>query len=373
MGEVSNTIIKTKQVNAGLAGAEDRDRILELNKLEYGPSDTLATPTDFSWRHDQNPAGKVVIPVIRDCRGNVVGFIWTEPARIRFNKQIYLAATGTNLIIDPEYRNTFAFTKLIRRFEQVFEDEGIPLHFSFVSEKRYQQMLKSKSKCTSTIPLLAKPLDFRSLARAYVASSQQRFVVSRIGPLLSPVLFRKGSIIPSKEITIQQIEHFNDDFDNFWRQVQDKYPVMLIRDQSFLGWRFKRLSGRDYCTLAARAGKQMLGYAVIRCSTIHGVKTGLIMDLLVADNKLGQIAGAHLLAQAETYFRIQQMSVATALMPFFAAEYLILRRSGYMKVPRAFRPRSFRFAFFVHDAYNKELMSLSARNWFITMADHESR
>lgn len=371
MGEASNPINRPKQVNAGLAGAEDRDRILELNRFEYGPSDRLATPADFNWRCDQNPAGKVVIPVIRDCRGNVVGFIWTEPVRIRFNKQIYQAATGTNLIIEPEYRNTLAFTKLIRRFERVFEDEGIPLHFSFVSEKRYQQLLKSKSRCTSTIPLLAKPLDFRSLAHTYIASGQQRFAVSRIGPLLSPFMFRQGSTIPNKKITIQQIDQFNGDFDNFWGQVQDKYPVMLIRDQFFLGWRFNRLSGRDYRILAARAGIQMLGYAVIRCATIHGVKTGLIMDLLVADNKLGQIAGAHLLAEAETYFRIQQMSVATALMPSFAAEYLILRRGGYLKVPRAFSPRTFRFAFYVHDAYNKELMSLSARNWFITMADHE--
>jgi hypothetical protein len=373
MGEIPNLIKKPTQVNADLAVAEDRDRILELNKLEYGPSDILTTHADFIWHYDRNPAGKAIVPVIRDSRGNVVGFIWIEPLRIRFNKQIYLAATGTSLIIEPEYRNTFAFTKLIRRFERVFEDEGIPLHFSFVSEKRYQQLLKSESKCISTIPLLAKPLDFRSLAHTYIASSQQRFVVSRIGPLLSPFLFRQSSIIPNKEITIQQIDQFKDDFDNFWRQVQDKYPVMLIRDQSFLGWRFNRLSGRDYRTLAAWAGKQMLGYVVIRCSTIHGVKTGLIMDLLVADNKLGQIAGTHLLADAETYFRTQQMSVATALMPSFAAEYLILRRSGYVKVPRAFSPRSFRFAFFVHDAHNKELMSLSARNWFITMADHESR
>ncbi len=372
MVEIPSLINMHHRVDADLAGEGDRDRILELNKLEYGPGDALATPTDFTWHFDRNPAGKAIVPVIRDCRGIVVGFIWIEPLRIRFNKQIYLAASGTNLIIEPEYRNTFAFLKLIRRFEQVFADERIPLHFSFVSEKRYHQLLKSKSKCISTIPLLAKPLDFRSLAHTYIASSLQRFVVSRVGPLLSPFLFRQSSIIPSKEITIQQIDQFNDDFDNFWRQVQDKYAVMLIRDQFFLGWRFNRLSGREYRTLAAWTGKQMLGYVVIRCSTIHGVKTGLIMDLLVADNKLGQIAGTHLLAEAENYFRIQQMSVATALMPSFAAEYLILRRSGYVNVPQAFSPRSFRFAFFVHNADNKEMMSLSSRNWFITMADHES-
>jgi uncharacterized protein affecting Mg2+/Co2+ transport len=67
------------------------------------------------------------------------------------------------------------------------------------------------------------------------------------------------------------------------------------------------------------------------------------------------------------------MSVATALMPSFAAEYPLLRRSGYVNMPRAFSPRSFRFAFFVHDKNNKDLVTLSARNWFITMADHESR
>ena len=372
MDEVPNSIIKLEQVNAGLAGVVDRDRILELNKLEYGPSDILATHTDFTWRCDQNPAGKAIIPAIRDSQGHVVGSIWIVPLRIRFNKQIYLAATGTNLVIKPEYRNTFAFIKLIRRFEQVFEEASIPLHFSFVSEKKYQQLLKSKSKCISTIPLLAKPLNFRPFAQTYFASGWRRFVVSRIGQPLSPFLFRQRSIIPSKEITIQQIYQFDEKFDNFWRQVQDKYPVMVIRDQAFLKWRFSKLSGRDYYSLAAWAGRQILGYIVLRCSTIHGVKTGLIMDLLVADSKLGQIAGTHLLAEAETHFRIQQMSVAAALMPSFSVEYPILRRCGYIYVPEAFSPRPFRFAFFVHDLDNKDLMLLPGRNWFVTMADHES-
>lgn len=372
MDEVSKLIMRAEQVNVGLAEGRDRDQIIGLNKQEYGTGDVLATPADFAQHFYRNPGGKSIVPVIRNNQGDVVGCIWLEPLRIRFNKKNYLGATGTNMVIKPEYRNTFAFTKLMRRFKQALEDENIPLHFSFVSEKKYRHLNRSKSKCISLIPLLAKPLNLRSLVETYFASRRQRFLVSLMGPALSPFLFRQHLFTSGTAIVVQPVDQFDERFDHFWSQVQDKYCIMVIRDQDFLSWRFSRISGRDYHTLTAWASGQMLGYVVLRCSTILGVKAGLIMDFLVDDNKLGQIAGSRLLAEAETYFRVQQMSMTAALMPSSAAEYRILRRDGYVRVPQSFSPRSFRFAFFVHDVSDKDLMSLSAQSWFITMGDRDS-
>ena len=116
----------------------------------------------------------------------------------------------------------------------------------------------------------------------------------------------------------------------------------------------------------------MLGYAVLRCATIRRVKVGLVMDLLTAGDSLGEIAGARLMVEAEAYFRAQEMSLAAGLMVSSAVEYRILRRAGYRPVPRALAPRVFRFALFVHKTPECDLTWLSARDWFITLADHES-
>src|SRR5262245_48042744 len=107
--------MNSAQLTTGLAQAEDAAKILELNKLEYGINDILATPADFDWRCNQNPAGRAIIPVIRNGRHDVAGFIWVVPLRLRIKGQDRVVATGTNLVIQPEYRNTFAYIKLIRR------------------------------------------------------------------------------------------------------------------------------------------------------------------------------------------------------------------------------------------------------------------
>jgi hypothetical protein len=163
------------------------------------------------------------------------------------------------------------------------------------------------------------------------------------------------------------------DFDEFWVKVRDKYPVMVIRDRAFLAWRFAELSGRRYHILVARARDEMLGYAVLRCSNIRGVKTGLIMDFLVIGGVPGETAGAYLMAEAEAYFRAQEMSLGAGLMmPLAAAEQRILHQAGYARLPQSLAPRVFRFAFVVHRTDEKDLSSFSAREWFVTLADYES-
>jgi len=175
-----------------------------------------------------------------------------------------------------------------------------------------------------------------------------------------------------QKITIQAIDQFDASFDGFWPKVRDKCPVMSIRDRAFLAWRFANVSGRSYRALVAHRHDQMLGYAILRCATIRNIKMGLVMDLLVTDGVLGKVAGTLLMAEAETYFQMHKMTLAAGLMAPLTSEYEILRQAGFVGMPSALTPRRFRFAFFVHDTSDKDLASLSARDWFVTLADYES-
>lgn len=365
--------MKPRRITAGLARAEDVDRILEINQLEYGPHDILTTRADFFWRYEENPAGRASIVVVRDDHDQVIGFIWIVPLRVRIKGRDYQAATGTNLLIHPAYRNAFGYTKLLRRFQKVFDDNHIPLHFSFVSDTAYWRRQEEEPQTVCTIPLLVKPLDSVSLAREYFSRRWQGVVFGRIGRwLVSPLFFGQLPMPSYGDIHVEAVDQFDADFDEFWDQVQDRSPVIVVRDRAFLAWRFAPVSGRSYQILVARGGERMLGYAVLRCLTIRGFKTGLVMDLLVSNDTWGERAGACLMAEAEAFFRGQGMSVSVGLMLPSAPEYHILRRARYVQLPDALAPRLFRFAFFVHDAENKDLASLSAHEWFITIADYES-
>ena len=364
--------MKTSRIAADLAREEDAHRILEVNRLEYGVDDILAAPADFVWRYGQNPAGQAIIPVIRDGQGQVIGFIWVVPVRVRARGRDYLVATGTNLVIHPEYRNGLAYTKLMRRFQQVFKDSDIPLHFSFVSENTYRQRQEQAPQTVSSLSLLVKPLELETLAQSYFAEGWQRLIIKGVGPLVLPFIFRQQPLAYGGGITVQAAEQFTQDFDDFWDENREKCPVMVIRDRAYLSWRFAPVSGRQYHILIARSQEQMLGYAVLRNCTIRGVNTGLIMDLLLTDSRLGELAGAYLMSETESYFRSRDVSLAAGLVSRSAPEYRALRQAGYVGLPQALAPRAFHFAFFVHDTSDRELSSLCACDWFVTLADYES-
>ncbi len=351
---------------------QDIDRILAVNRSAYGEKDILSTREDFAWRCDRNPAGTAVIPVIRNEHGDVVGSIWLVPLRLRVQGQDYPAATGTNLVIQREYRGTFAYAKLMRQLEKTAREKRIPLHFSFVSEENFRQLRAHHPQTVFTVPVLVKPLDFDSLAQARFPKKWQQAVVGRIGRLVSPFLFRKPFLRPNRDITVRAVERFDDHFDGFWSQARDRYPVMSVRDRDFLAWRFAPVSGRSYRILVAQMQGQMLGYAVIRCAPVRGVWAGLVADLLVADHPAGMEAGVCLMAEAEDFFRSQKMWAAAALMVPWAAEYGILRRYGYRNLPLRIASRQFRFAFFIHHGAAEVFGQISNRDWFITLADYES-
>lgn len=329
------------QITADLAQIEDLETILELNKLEYGTTDVLVTPTDFYWRYNQNPAGLALIPAIRNSRKQVVGFIWVLPLKLRMKGQNYVAASGTNLLIHPQYRNSFAYIKLLRQFDQVFRKNKFPLHFSFISEENYQRLRQHSPQMAWTVPLLFKPLNVSKLAQTYGGQSWPSYFTKSADQLVSFFYSRHRIKDGQENITIQAIDQFDTTFDKFWGDLQDKYPLMLIRDRAFLAWRFTNTSRRQYQILVAQTEFKMLGYIVLRCTTIWGVDTGLVLDFLVLDDELGEKAGAYLLTHAETYFREQQMAVTLGLMAPFAAEYRIFRRADIAACHQNYHPDHF--------------------------------
>ncbi len=355
-------------ITTDLAQDADAQAILQLTQNEW-PDDFLTTLEGFMWWRNQNPAGRAIIPVIRNHQNNIVGSIWVLPINSQMNGQKHLIANGANLIIHPDYRDSLGYVKLMRRFKRVFKDEHIPLHFSFIQEKKFQKQKIQKPGTTWQVPLLVKPLDFRALAQTSFSPKWARFFVNPVtiaAPKLYHNLHRKYN---NPDIQVQYATAFDSTINKFWLKVQNKYPIMTIRNQDFLEWRFAKIIGRDYHVSIAKVNDEIVGYVVLRFLSIQGVKTGLIMDLLVTPNSLGTTIGAYLMAKAEAYFRQKQASIIVGLMNAFTTEYHILRQAGYIKLPSFLSPHNFYFAYVTHGT--NDLSLLSEKHWFITLADYD--
>jgi GNAT superfamily N-acetyltransferase len=155
-------------------------------------------------------------------------------------------------------------------------------------------------------------------------------------------------------------------------RVADKYDIIVKRDRTFLTWRFCNLSFRSYYILTARASGELVGYAVLRCTEIEEVRTGLIMDLLVEPSERGEEAGLLLVEKATRWFREAGMALAGSLMLRHTQEYEILHRAGYVDCPERFAPQAFRLTTTSLSPRVPNEFLAQADRWFVTMANHDA-
>jgi len=362
----------SRVVTTDFAREEDTERILEINRLEYGPQDILATREDFVWRHSQNPAGKAIIPVIRNPKNQVVGYIWIVPIRARIKGKDCSVAMGSNLVIHPEYRKGVGYARLMRCFNSVFRKDEIPLHYSFISEEAYQRQVIRHPERVATIPTLVKIYNSQEVIDSYVQGPLKKNAMKLASRVSSPFLFSKKRKKRDHTIAVKRYEDFDSRFDEFWQKIQDYHTASVIRDRSFLSWRFAHVSGREYVILAAESEDRLCGYAVLRCATVRGIEAGIVADLMVTDDRSGRNAGHSLLDEAESWFREHGMASSFALISPGSKQYRLLWRAGYIRLPEFLSPRAFRFGVYLHTEQRQDLRSLTAKDWFVTVADYES-
>lgn len=363
----------------------DKPDIVRLNAWQYGES-ALAKGEYFDWYYEDNPTGRPVLPVARDAAdGKLIGFLWYIPVRVRYFGSLALAFLGANALVHPDYRQRSIYVTLQAMGVEECIRRGATLLYAFGGPASIEGA-KAVGFEAINMPLLVKPFDMNQLARARRFGPAQRVALSLGWRLAEATVWRsqsaKGSVLsPSKgNVTLHWEAGFDESFYRFWQQVADKYPIAVVRDRVFLTWRFRSIPFRQYQILAARAcpersrrdGTELIGYALLRCAEIQGVRAGLIMDLLVEPTARGEKAGLLLLAAATRRFREAGMWMAASLMLEHTQEYTCLRRAGYIPCPLWLAPRPYLLAIRGCSAQAPlGQMASQSHHWFVTMANHD--
>lgn len=353
----------------------DEAEILALNRSEYGPLNVMVSLEDFRWRYAENPARRTLISVLRDENAQrVVGFAWAIPVRMRVSGQDCLGAVTANTLIHPGYRGGLTYAKLMRHRWRMIEQHSICIYYGFPVEEYFEALGNAESTSSFLVPLLIRPLNVIRLAGAYFARGLKQSLAGQAERFVAPYLFRnRHRNLRSHRVELTWLEQFDSRFNDFWTRVQDKYPVMAIRNRAFLAWRFASVSGRAYRVLVAAANDELVGYAVLRCTDeIRGVPTGLIMDLLLEPGAQGETAGMMLLDEAWRYFQAEKVWLAGGLALPHTAEYQVLRRAGYCPSPQRLMPRVFRVVHGFGAGVPNDAANLGAKDWFVTIADYEA-
>jgi N-acetylglutamate synthase-like GNAT family acetyltransferase len=260
----------------------------------------------WQWRNDANPARTPEIPgfLIVEKEGQLIGVHGLTPMRVKAGDRQFHAACSCDFAIDPTARSVGMKLKL-----KTLEKEISPLPISTSANEPANKV---------TLALGGKELSTgqRKFICPFKASGfVRKAVIKKFGlrgkiipglcfiilgkPLdwILSLIRRLKSFPKVPDSRILDIDSFDQRFDRFYEKISRQHPIMMVRDSSYLNWRYTDYPFKGIQSFALFRNDDLIGFAVIH-NTVdeHGLRFVAILELLVPigekavfENLLGEI------------------------------------------------------------------------------------
>lgn len=218
--------------------------------------------------------------VVENKKGEIVAFssFWFRPAW-HAGKTTY-PGTLVDVMVDSQYRGGSAFRTILRRIKSEIAEKRMFFGFTnSVSHKIFSRHFKKIIKTDTNIPV------FVALVNAG-SQLQVSEPIRRMTDLACRSVHKLGSRFRcSKKITVQQIEHIGEEFDQLWNDLKTEHHWIQERGKDYLRWRYQLDPTHRYQIWAAREGKNLSGFLVSTINYEARKTRGLFMDWLVSRNR----------------------------------------------------------------------------------------
>jgi GNAT superfamily N-acetyltransferase len=335
----------------------DRDDVLAFigSVASARHRDRLAA--QWAWKYDANPFGDDPDPYLLLLKDGerIVGTIADVPVRVWVGGAARLVTCTCDLLVHPEQR--------LRGLSRVLIEQNVadhPVTFAWTNAASARACERDTSRSHRVHPLVL-PLDRAALAPLLAGRSWPVRAGSRLAALASGAVGHRPRRPRRDGIRVSEITAFDARFDDLWRRQATPARVMVVRDRSYLDWRFARRPDVRYAILAALAGEALLGYLVLRTAGRSGIRWGYLVDFLVE----APAAWTALVDAALERFHGEGVALAacTALAP---AHQRALYRRGFFQWRWA-SPGFFYLRVNRPEPVWREFADV--RRWFATMGD----
>lgn len=243
---------------------------------------------------------------------------------------------------------------------------SIPLSIGFPNNTSVQVIInKGNWFEISKIPLYFRPLNFCSLINNYIKNNFFSKILGKFFNFLHSLLFKKEKEVD--DISIERIFEFGEEFDDLWNLVRKKIKIAVIRDSTYLNWRYIQKPEENYIIFNIKKNKELKGYIVLKIAQKFGLKIGLIIDILADPTNILYVNC--LINHVILYFQKMKTDLISVIMYPNHVYLKSLKKLGFIKVFKKLMPQKF---YFVAKANNNEVIEKfikNPKNWYITWGD----
>jgi hypothetical protein len=288
----------------------------------------------------------------------IIGMMGAIYLRVSIGGREQWVGSGCDLVIHPDYRGRGLARRIIGR---AMADH--PMWFVWLNEISHRAVTPlSASRSTRVVPLV-KPLDFGQILQKVTGIRSLHhwggLLATGVRHLTRPL--RRQSTPAG--VTITQVTTFDQRFDALWQRVCRDYPVLVVRDQLYLNWRFVCRPDAEYTLLVATRGSELAGYMVLRSAERDGVSWGYLVDFLVEGRSSSLLV--LLVEEAVECLRRERVAAISCLATALSYRRTLYRQGFYSW--RWGRQGYFRPDVELPDPTLQVFRD--AREWFLTMGD----
>ncbi len=337
---------------------EDIEGVLSLRKMVFGKAEEdKLDPRFWRWQMRENPDGAGWIYVAEEG-GEIIGHLADLPKRFSVQGRITLGTLTHDMMVHPRYRRkgiSTATAKLgIRKVEK---GKGEFMTAYSIRLESLNSLLKVGWREGVKLPVLVYPIRFYGIINRYLHFKLGSLLIGGMARCFYLVLSGKKEGKKEDGVEIRRVHELDESFDLFWEKAISLYPIMGVRDRTYLNWRYLQHPTRDYIIYRALERGEMKGYVVLRKVELLNFNSAVIVDLLALDSKILH----QLITKGVEHSRQERTDLLGFMVPKPHPYYRALRKEGFL-------PSSKTFQFLVY-SHRKEEVLFDPRRWYLTWGD----
>jgi len=328
----------------------------------------VATEAFFKWQYIDTPAGRAIIWLAIDDKCKIIGQVCFLPIRVKLKDEDVLGAYALNILVDSASRNKGIFAVLARKAFDEMQNSNIKVVYGFPNKFAYPTWIKRTSfKDLGVIPDLIKIININRFVRKKISNGLIRTLISLIYKVFLLSLHKNKP----KDLQVQRIEEFNDNFNASWTLQSKDYKNMIVRSKDYLNWRYFYCPTRKYEVFCCKNNKnEIQGYVVLRIISEGGLNVGWIVDIFSGISKSGEKASEVLIIEAQKYFIMQNVDIVRCVVSENSIGFKALRKNGFLRTPRTFKLWPIKIIMNIFD--NKYVGEQLVDHWFFTLGDNDA-
>ena len=330
------------------------------------------------WKYFANPAGRA----FGRCAlldGRPAAFYGNIPVHLKLGGRAVLAAQAVDAMVAPEARRRRLFVILGQQTFAQMDEAGVALAYAFPNPVSLAAFVERMGwKPVGAAPRWVRVLDASAVARGGGRAGPAAWLYalwlwafSRSRPIPPTISSRRKG---GDDLSIREIESFDERFDRFWQAAAADFPIAVVRDAAYLNWRYVERPASPYHALAAERGGALAGWAVLSTRDAAEARVAVVTELLAAPGE--NEAGPALLAECERLARSLGCAQLQAwLLPHHDRYRRMFAAAGFVFRPARYAPGPLRYTtphiIRPHPAQALAPDPTQAANWFLSAGDYD--